>query len=165
MYNIEHKDLIKDLYYNEETGYFYWINPKQGRSKDKPAGTKTHHGYWIINYNGDKILTHRLAFFYMNGEWPTQMVGFKDNDPSNSAWDNLFLKSHEAHYAVIKERHREKKQNESPLSPAPRKRATFPTQEVTQAVEEFIKDRVLVEGVYVVRNEHTEALAKSGVSS
>lgn len=79
------------LHYDPDTGVFTWLNPNMpSRAKQGGvAGTKTKPGYWMICINRHHIFAHRLAWFYMTGEWPKAEVDHRDCDPSNNAWSNL----------------------------------------------------------------------------
>jgi hypothetical protein len=53
------------------------------------AGNFRKDGYVTIRVNGIAHYSHRLAWFYMTGLWPTNEVDHKDRNPSNNAWVNL----------------------------------------------------------------------------
>jgi len=80
------KTIIK---YNETTGEFWWLEPKRGRKLDVPAGSVNHKGYRTISIDGKNYLAHRLAYFYMMGEWPSEYIDHIDGDPHNNKWENL----------------------------------------------------------------------------
>ena len=145
---LDHKYLLNILEYDKEEGYFYWLEEKQGRDLTRPAGTRTDTGYGTININGIIYSMSRLAWFYMNGSWPSQEIGYKDGNPNNCSWDNLISISNKERLSNFKVK------NESLSKPniidyIGRYKATFSNREVTQAVEEFIKDKVLVGGRYI----------------
>lgn len=61
------------LSYDHETGLFHWVNPHRGRCKvGDIAGNKTR-GYIVICVDRERILAHRLAWFYVHGEWPNEI--------------------------------------------------------------------------------------------
>lgn len=68
-----HEDLIKILRYEEDTGEFYWRDPHCRRLRDAPAGTWHPRGYRTVTVMQKRYLAHRLAWFYVNGEWPSQI--------------------------------------------------------------------------------------------
>ncbi|MBT2300419.1 HNH endonuclease [Variovorax paradoxus] len=81
------------LDYDPETGVFTWKGPiwKHSHLVGQPAGTKTKHGYIQIGGFGRKhrLLAHRLAFIWMNGEWPKGVIDHRDGDGCNNRWGNL----------------------------------------------------------------------------
>ena len=85
------------LHYDPETGLFTWINKsspyanavKIGGAAGSPMST----GYIVIRVDREQHLAHRLAYLYMEGEFPPRHmdVDHKDTIPSNNRWDNLRL--------------------------------------------------------------------------
>ena len=144
-------ELSKELEYNSTTGEFRWSTPKSGRPTDRPAGFLSHNGYLQINYKGRRISGPKLAWFYMTGEWPTSLIGYKDNDSRNLAWDNLKLTSVQERVERFKSAgetlNKQKKEWDGQLV-RPVKRARFTDNQVMQAVEDFIKNKTLVNGRY-----------------
>jgi hypothetical protein len=53
------------LDYNPETGDF--THKAEGR---RVGGQSKHLGYWVIGVCGRQYYGHRLAWFYVHGEWP-----------------------------------------------------------------------------------------------
>lgn len=54
-----------------------------------PAGCYQPHGYWTITVQGHKYYLHRLAWFYMTGEWPENDIDHIDGVRSNNRFSNL----------------------------------------------------------------------------
>lgn len=75
MTELTQKRLKEVLIYNQETGEF-WRNYKC----PKLAGSKHSQGYLSIMIDGKNYLSHRLAWLYVNGEWP---VGYIDHINGN----------------------------------------------------------------------------------
>lgn len=48
-------------------------------------------GYQVISVNGRSYLAHRLAWFYVHGEWPEMGIDHIDGDRLNNAIANLRL--------------------------------------------------------------------------
>ncbi len=46
-------------------------------------------GYVVVAIKGYNYMAHRLAWFYMTGEWPKCSIDHKDRDRANNRWDNL----------------------------------------------------------------------------
>lgn len=81
------QDTLKTvLRYDQETGQFFWIS---GTCKNKMAGNLEGNGYVRINFGGKKYQAHRLAWLYMTGMWPTDMIDHVDGVRSNNRWSNL----------------------------------------------------------------------------
>lgn len=84
------------LDYNPETGVFTWLEnvdrPKEWNTRwaGKQAGTKCVNGYISISTLAKKsrMLAHRLAFLYMEGEIPEQ-VDHINGIRNDNRWENL----------------------------------------------------------------------------
>lgn len=194
---ITQEELKELLIYEPETGYFFWLQPKQGRPKDKPAGYKTTGGYYTLVINGVKFSSHRLAWFYMTGNWPKEYIDHKDGDPGNNKWNNLreataqqnsqnkkrkygsasgikgVVKNYmndtwEVHMncngkvisrgpyysyqLACREYDRIAKENFGEFArkePIRQQKAKFTNKEVNEAVKEFIRNKKLVNGIYI----------------
>lgn len=73
---ITHAELLEILDYDPDTGIFVW---KRSRYNGLPkvgaeAGNYQADGYVRIQIKDDKFLAHRLAWFYMTGEWPKAVI-------------------------------------------------------------------------------------------
>jgi hypothetical protein len=79
------------LKYDPNTGLLFWIESKQGRKKDKPAGTKCKDGYHGICFGNQRIRTHRVVYALVNGVWPDDQIDHKNGDPLDNKLDNLRL--------------------------------------------------------------------------
>ena len=78
------------LHYDPAAGVFTWLNPTSNRvRRGQLAGNSTGHVYSRIRVDGQLYYGHRLAVFYMTGEWPSNKVDHEDTDKTNNAWDNL----------------------------------------------------------------------------
>jgi len=78
------KELIKQVYYNTITGIFIWKISKRGI-----AGTKSKDGYITITINYKPYLAHILAWFYVHGYWPENMIDHKDQIKHHNWIKNL----------------------------------------------------------------------------
>jgi hypothetical protein len=76
------------LSYDPETGFFTNLSTRKRAPIGATAGSTGKNGYIEIGIDGRSYLAHRLAWFYMTGEWPPQ-VDHKDRDRANNAFSNL----------------------------------------------------------------------------
>jgi hypothetical protein len=78
------------LHYDRETGEFRWR--QRVRPSIRPgdvAGALDNQGYRKITINGQQYAAHRLAWFYMRGNWCSLVIDHRDGNPSNNRWGNL----------------------------------------------------------------------------
>lgn len=84
------KDLIRSLLdYNPESGVFTHKRSSGKGRAGSVAGYLNPLGYVFIGVAKQHHLAHRLAFMWMNGEWPESQVDHIDGNRSNNAWANL----------------------------------------------------------------------------
>ncbi|WP_276118384.1 HNH endonuclease [Pararhizobium qamdonense] len=94
---LTHERLLELLHYDPETGVFTWrVDRWRGRgmgvlaaAAGSVAGSVNGDGYVCIKIDGENHKAHRLARFYVTGEWPRAMVDHRDLDRSNNRYDNL----------------------------------------------------------------------------
>lgn len=76
--------------YDPETGLF---TNRAARKKiqigDPAGGVDKSTGYIVIGMDRESYYGHRLAYLYMTGEWPAELVDHKDGIKTNNAWSNL----------------------------------------------------------------------------
>lgn len=77
------------LHYEPDTGVFTWLVQRSQFPAGKVAGRKDLVGYIQIKINYKNYLSHRLAWFYMTGEWPEHEVDHRNNDRADNRWANL----------------------------------------------------------------------------
>lgn len=87
---ISHVELLQRLDYNKETGYFIWktVKGKKVKVGDR-AGYLHHSGYRFITVNDKAYAEHRLAWFYITGEWPSGLIDHKNLNREDNRWENL----------------------------------------------------------------------------
>lgn len=82
------------LRYDPELGVFIWLAPRTSGVKpgDEAGSLRGDRGRkkssWRIRVFGRVYSRHRLAWFYMTGEWPEE-IDHRDLDPTNDRWTNL----------------------------------------------------------------------------
>ena len=84
--------------YDPDTGVFTWAQSKGRAKRGTSAGWRKSNGYVGIHIDGKNYLAHRLAWLYVHGVWPPDMLDHingvrDDNRITNlrcvSAGDNL----------------------------------------------------------------------------
>ena len=103
---LEHKDLLDLINYDEYTGIFTWKKARRGVVTGKILGCDNGFGYLRITVLGRSYYAHRLAWFYIHGDFPKNEIdhinGVKnDNRIANlrdvpnqvNAQNKLFAKS------------------------------------------------------------------------
>ena len=83
-------DVRAALHYDPDTGVFTW---RTGHRAGKRAGgirpVGNGHRYWTIGLHGRQYYAHRLAWFYMTGNWPADRIDHIDRDGLNNRFANL----------------------------------------------------------------------------
>lgn len=95
---LTHAELLRVLHYDPETGIFTWRVALSNRVKvGDEAGSivrRDHQLYRVIGIHGRSYLAHRLAQFYMTGEWPENEMDHEDRDGLDNRWLNLRPATH-----------------------------------------------------------------------
>jgi hypothetical protein len=77
------------LHYDTFTGDFTWnVTTKRRKAGDK-AGTIDNNGYQKISVDKKLYYAHRLAWLYVNGEFPSQIIDHINGNPSDNRIENL----------------------------------------------------------------------------
>lgn len=76
--------------YSPDTGKFIRVS---GKNSGKETGTHNSKSYGLISitYLGEtkQYYAHRLAWFYMTGKWPKEVIDHINGVPSDNRWINL----------------------------------------------------------------------------
>jgi hypothetical protein len=77
------------LDFDPSMGVFRWRTPTSTKMKPgDPAGCLSQ-GYRVIRVEGRMYKASRLAWLYMTGDWPAQLIDHIDCDKANDRWENL----------------------------------------------------------------------------
>lgn len=88
--NLTVERLRQVLAYDQESGLFTWREATSFRvTVGKTAGSPCKSGYIEIGVDGHSYYAHRLAWFYVTGEWPPHQVDHRDRVRTNNAFLNL----------------------------------------------------------------------------
>lgn len=81
------------LEYNPNSGEFHWIkSPKNGINIGSLAGTKTGR-YKTIHFKGHQYYTHKLAWYFSFGIYPTEVVDHINQNTFDNRIINLRIAS------------------------------------------------------------------------
>lgn len=75
--------------YCQYTGVFISIKRRQGCRLGVVRGTATAEGHLQCMIDGKHYLMHRLAWLYITGAWPKNLLDHIDGNPENNAFTNL----------------------------------------------------------------------------
>ncbi|MCT8345431.1 MULTISPECIES: HNH endonuclease [Photorhabdus] len=89
MMELTQRKLKELLDYNPDTGVFTWLdNTRKGIRHDRVAGSQSH-GYITIAIDGKHYRAHRLAWLYVYGQWPVNMIDHINRVKSDNRIANL----------------------------------------------------------------------------
>lgn len=79
---LDHRTLLEEIHYDPLTGHFTYVET------GKPAGSEKE-GYISVALDGRYYRGHRLAWFYMKGEWPENQIDHENTIKSDNRFVNL----------------------------------------------------------------------------
>lgn len=83
-------DRLKELLrYESETGKFFWLKTTRVTRADGEAGSVRVIGYRGITIDGVTYYAHRLAWLYVNSEWPKRNIDHRNGDRDDNRIENL----------------------------------------------------------------------------
>lgn len=87
--NLTQARLKELLTYNPKTGIFRWVVDRKRVCRGDIAGSVKPDGYRRIMIDFVGYYAHRLAWLYMNGEWPQDQIDHKNGDRDCNRFSNL----------------------------------------------------------------------------
>lgn len=81
--------LLELVDYNPTTGVFTTRVPRGNLTVGDVMGWDSGKGYQRVLIDGERHMLHNLAFLYMTGNYPKELVDHKDTNTNNNKWDNL----------------------------------------------------------------------------
>jgi hypothetical protein len=87
---INQVELKELLHYDPATGIFTWlVAPAKSVKVGDVAGHLQSNGYRKIKIKGRLYLAHRLAWFYVHGQWPANQIDHRNHVRDANWIDNL----------------------------------------------------------------------------
>lgn len=87
---LTHGELIQLLSYDPSTGKFVWnVAPRRGIAAGTSAGTPRPDGYQKIAIRERGYMAHRLAWFYVHGQWPAHQIDHINGVRNDNRISNL----------------------------------------------------------------------------
>ena len=82
-------ELKEVLNYDQDTGIFTWLQSKSRVKAKTIAGSKQKYGHLAVKINNKNYYLHRLAWLYMYGKFPNNMIDHINGIPDDNKIKNL----------------------------------------------------------------------------
>lgn len=87
--NLTRDRLLDLIHYDPETGAFTWRSSACRKMRNRPAGNWHPAGYLRIRIDDVMYKAHRLAWLYVYGVWPVNVIDHINGDNSDNRISNL----------------------------------------------------------------------------
>lgn len=77
------------LDYDPASGVFRWLVDTNVTKRGDIAGAVDAKGYRHIGIDGEVHMAHRLAWLYVKGKWPSDLLDHRDRNKDHNALSNL----------------------------------------------------------------------------
>ncbi len=89
-WSLSRAELVSLLDYDQHTGKFVWKVTRGGLAKEgSPAGAIEGNGYINVRVHRRLIKSHRLAWLYVYGVWPSKDLDHINGDKTDNRIENL----------------------------------------------------------------------------
>lgn len=82
--------LSNALDYDPATGEIRWRESRRRVTEGNLAGSISREGNLVIGFNGSSYQAHHIAWFLETGRWPNMPILFRDRNPMNLVFDNIY---------------------------------------------------------------------------
>lgn len=83
MQHLTHSEVKDIFHYSHDTGEFY--------KRSGGCIRESKNGYLRVSHGNKSMAVHKVAWFYMTGEWPDSDIDHIDHNRKNNKWSNLRL--------------------------------------------------------------------------
>ena len=106
---LSQKRLKELLSYDPETGVFINLLTRSGNCiAGSVSGSYDKHGYLTVFIQGKSYKSHRLAYLYMKGVFPSSNMDHKNHIRDDNRWENLRTATHQENQKNLKKNIRNK---------------------------------------------------------